>query len=144
MSSYNKVILMGNLTRDVELRHTASNTAVASLGLATNRKYKDGQGQQQEEVCFIDATAWGKTAETIAQYFSKGQPILIEGYLKLDEWEDKNGGGKRSKIQVVIERFTFVGGGGQQSSPNQAGGGSPATFSNSDIPFSPDDPIRRP
>ena len=112
MSNYNKVILIGNLTRDVEIRYTPNtNNAVASFGIAVNRKYKD-----QEETTFVDLEAWGSTAENISKYFSKGDPILIEGRLKLDQWQDQNGG-NRSKLKVVAERFEFVGGkgGGQRN-----------------------------
>ncbi|HYE63465.1 MAG TPA: single-stranded DNA-binding protein [Phycisphaerales bacterium] len=124
-SSLNKVMLMGNITRDIELRHTAGNMAVAKLGIATNRKWKTPEGETREEVMFIDCEAWGKTAEVINQYFSKGRPILIEGRLKLDQWEDKETKAKRSKHVVVIDAFHFVdskpGGGG--GSDMEEGGG---------------------
>lgn len=107
--SINRVILMGNLTRDVETRATASNMTVANFGIACNRKWKAKDGQMQEEVTFVDCEAWGGVAENIARYFGKGKPILIEGRLKLDQWGDKQGG-KRSKLLVVAETFSFVGG----------------------------------
>lgn len=116
MASYNKVLLMGNLTRDPQLRYTPSQMAVADFAIAVNRKFKSAQGEDREEVAFIDITAWGKQAEIINQYFQKGKPIFVEGRLKLDSWEDKQGGGKRSKLVVVLEGFQFVGGG-------QGGGG---------------------
>ena len=121
MASFNKVILMGNLTRDPELRYTPSGTAIAKMGLAVNRVWRDAEGQQKEEVTFVDVDAFGKQAETIGQYMQKGRPILVEGRLKLDQWEDKNTGQNRSRLGVVLERFTFVGGGG-----GQAGGGDAA------------------
>lgn len=111
MASFNQVILLGNLTRDVELRYIpASNTPVASFGLACNRKFKSANGEDREEVTFVDCTAFGKQAEVINQYFNKGKPIFIQGRLKFDTWEDKQGGGKRSKLSVVVENFQFVGG----------------------------------
>ncbi|MDP7290644.1 MAG: single-stranded DNA-binding protein, partial [Verrucomicrobiota bacterium] len=111
MASFNKVILMGNLTRDPELRYTSGGTAIAKLGLAVNRVWRDTEGQQKEETTFVDVDAFGKQAETLGQYMQKGRPILIEGRLKLDQWEDKNTGQNRSRLGVVLERFTFIGGG---------------------------------
>jgi single-strand DNA-binding protein len=131
-SSLNKVMLMGNITRDIELRHTSGNQAVATIGLAMNRRWRTPEGEQREEVTFVDCDAWGKTAEMIAQYFAKGRPIMIEGRLKLDTWQDKESGGNRSKLKVVIETFYFVdskgggaggGGGGEGGNANAAGGG---------------------
>jgi single-strand DNA-binding protein len=111
MASFNKVLLMGNLTRDPQLKYIpSSNTAVAEFGIACNRKFRTANGEDREEVTFVDVTAFGKQAEVINQYMTKGKPIFIEGRLKLDQWEDKNGGGKRSKLTVVIENFQFVGG----------------------------------
>lgn len=123
--SFNKVMLMGNLTRDVEVRHTPSNMAVGNFGIAVNRKYKTQSGEQREEVTFIDCEAWGRTAEVMAQYLTKGRPVFIEGRLKLDQWEDKNGGGKRSRLSVVVENFQFVdsGQGGSGGSQSSGGGG---------------------
>src|SRR5438552_9721865 len=125
MRGYNKVILMGNLARDPQLKYLPSQTAVAEFGLAMNRRWKDPQGQDREEVCFVDCAAFGKTGEMINQYFTKGKPILIEGRLKLDQWEDKQGGGKRSKLSVVIENFHFIGGPGEGG-----GGGGGANYDN--------------
>lgn len=136
MSSFNKVILMGNLTRDVEIRHTPSNTAVGNFGIAVNRKYKTQSGEQREDVAFIDCEAWGRTAETIAQYMNKGSSILIEGRLKMEQWDDKNGGGKRSKIVVVVENFQFVGGGTANSGGgNKSSSSKPQMIDHDDIPF---------
>jgi single-strand DNA-binding protein len=108
MASLNRVILIGNLTRDVEVKNVGS-SSVAGFGIAINRKWKDQSGEQKEDVTFVDITAWGKTGENIAKFFTKGKPILIEGRLKLDQWEDKEGQ-KRSKLSVVAENFGFIGG----------------------------------
>ncbi|MDB5292758.1 MAG: single-stranded DNA-binding protein [Phycisphaerales bacterium] len=110
MASFNKVLLMGNLTRDPQLKYLPSQTAVAEFGVACNRKFRTAQGEDREEVTFVDVAAFGKTGEVINQYFTKGKPIFIEGRLKYDQWEDKQGGGKRSKLTVVVENFQFVGG----------------------------------
>src|SRR5580765_3443988 len=118
MASFNKVMLLGNLTRDPALKYTPSQQAVCEIGVAVNRKFKTASGEDREEVTFVDCTAWGKQAEVINQYMTKGKPIFIEGRLKLDQWEDKQGGGKRSKMTVVIENFQFVGG-----RDGQGGGG---------------------
>ncbi|MGD0087056.1 MAG: single-stranded DNA-binding protein [Verrucomicrobiota bacterium] len=108
MASFNKVILAGNLTRDPELRYTPKGTAVARLGIACNRKWKSETGEMKEEVTFVDVDAFGKTAETIGQYLKKGRPILIEGRLRYDTWEDKQSGQKKSKLSVVLENFQFL------------------------------------
>ena len=110
MASFNQVILMGNLTRDPQLKFLPSQTAVAEFGIACNRRFTTAQGEQREEVTFVDCTAFGKTAETINKYFTKGKPIFIDGRLKYDQWEDKQGGGKRSKLTVVVNNFQFIGG----------------------------------
>jgi single-strand DNA-binding protein len=110
MASFNKVLLMGNLTRDPQLKYLPSQMAVAEFGVACNRKFRTAAGEDREEVTFVDITAFGKTGELINQYFTKGKPIFIEGRLKYDQWEDKNGGGKRSKMTVVAENFQFIGG----------------------------------
>ena len=113
MASFNKVILAGNLTRDPELRYTPKGTAVARLGIACNRKWKSETGEMKEEVTFVDVDAFGKTAETIGQYLKKGRPILIEGRLRYDTWEDKQTGQKKSKLGVVLENFQFLDSGGR-------------------------------
>ena len=110
MASFNKVILMGNLTRDPQMSYMPNNTAVVEIGLAMNHRYKDSGGNQQEKVCFVDCTAFGKTAETINKYLAKGNPLMVEGRLELDTWQDKQGQ-NRSKHKVFIEKFTFVGAG---------------------------------
>jgi single-strand DNA-binding protein len=152
--SYNKVLLMGNLTRDVELRYLPnSNTAVAAIGLAVNRKFRMQSGEEREEVAFIDCEAFGKTAEIMSQYLRKGRPVFVEGRLKLDQWDDKASGQKRSKLKVVVEEFRFVdspggaggeGGGGGRPQPagaRRSGGGQTdheehhAPVTEDDIPF---------
>jgi single-strand DNA-binding protein len=110
MASYNKVLLMGNLTRDPQLKYLPNQTAVVEFGVACNRKYKTQSGEQREEVTFVDCSAFARTAEVINQYFTKGKPIFIEGRLKFDQWEDKQGGGKRSKLSVHVDNFQFIGG----------------------------------
>ena len=107
MASYNKVILLGNLTRDPALSYLPSQTAVVGFGLATNRKWKGQDGTAKEKACFVDCKAFGKQAETLNQYLHKGDPVLVEGRLDLNQWESKDGQ-KRSKIEVVVERFTFI------------------------------------
>lgn len=137
--SYNRIILQGNLTRDIEIRHINGNTAVGGFGIATNRKYKTAAGEQREDVCFVDCKAWGKTAEIMCQYLSRGSSVLIEGRLELETWDDKNGGGKRSKHVVVVDNFTFTGGkqegGRQQSKPEYQRQGAAAPIDHDDIPF---------
>lgn len=109
MASFNKVIIIGNLTRDPQLRFLPSQSAVCDFGMATNRRWKK-DGEDREEVCFIDVTAFGKQAEVINEHCKKGSALLVEGRLKYDTWEDKQGGGKRSKLSVVLESFQFIGG----------------------------------
>jgi single-strand DNA-binding protein len=108
MASFNKVILAGNLTRDPELRYTPKGTAVARITLAVNRVYTAEGGEKKEEVSFVDIDAWGRQAEVIAQYMKKGRPLLVEGRLKQDSWEDKNTKQKQSKLKVVLESFSFI------------------------------------
>jgi single-strand DNA-binding protein len=120
MASFNRVILAGNLTRDPELRYTPKGTAVAKLGIAVNRQWKTDTGEQKEEVTFIDVDAFGRTAEVIGQYLKKGRPILIEGRLKYDTWDDKQTSQKRSKLSVVLESFQFLDSG--RGEPGAAGG----------------------
>ena len=145
-ASLNKVLLIGNLTRDPELKHTAGNQALANFGIAVNRRFRTASGENREEVAFIDCEAWGRTAENIGKFFSKGRPIFIEGRLKLDTWEDRKDGSKRSKLKVVVESFQFVdskkdsggdsggeGGGGYERAAPAAK--AEESFSNDDIPF---------
>jgi single-strand DNA-binding protein len=139
MASYNKVILVGNLTRDPELRYIASGQAVAKLGLAVNRKYKTKEGEQREETTFVDCTAWARAAEIICEYVKKGDPILIEGRLQYRTWEDKETGAKRSKLDVVIENFQFLSRGPGGRKPDAEGstpqGDEMEPLSDDDIPF---------
>jgi len=121
MASYNRVILAGNLTRDPELRYTPKGTAIARIGMAVNRTWKTETGETKEEVTFVDVDAFGRQAEVIAQYMKKGRPLLVEGRLKLDQWEDKNTHQKQSKLKVVLEAFSFI-----DSRGGGDGGGGPA------------------
>lgn len=109
MSSLNKVFLMGNLTRDPELRQLPSGTSVCKMGLAVNRRYSTREGEDREEVCFVDFEAWGRQAETCGRYLRKGSPALVEGRLKLDTWEDSETGRSRSRLLVHAERVQFLG-----------------------------------
>ncbi len=115
MASFNKVILMGNLTRDPELRATPSGSSVCRFTIACSRSFKGQDGALKEETAFIDCDAWGRTAETISKYCQKGRPILVEGRLKQDKWDDKNTGEKRTKLLVVVDTFSFVGGRGDSA-----------------------------
>jgi single-strand DNA-binding protein len=108
MANFNKVILAGNLTRDPELRYTPKGTAIAKFGLAINRTWTNETGEKKEEVTFVDVDAFGRQAETIGQYFKKGRPILVEGRLRLDTWDDKQTNQKKSKLGVVLEGFQFM------------------------------------
>lgn len=126
MASFNKVILMGNLTRDPELRVTPKGTAVCQVGIAVNQNYRDKEGNNREETTFVDVDVFGRQAEVIAKYMSKGRPILIEGRLKLDSWETKEGD-KRSKLKVVLENFQFVGSRGDSDGGSSGGGSFEAT-----------------
>ncbi|MEK7776777.1 MAG: single-stranded DNA-binding protein, partial [Planctomycetota bacterium] len=109
MASLNKVFLMGNLTRDPELRYTPAGLAVASFGIATNRVWTAKSGEQKEDVCYVDISIFGRRAEVVGEYFSKGNPIFIEGLLQLNQWETKDGQ-KRSALRVVADNFQFIGG----------------------------------
>ncbi|PIQ96013.1 MAG: single-stranded DNA-binding protein [Nitrospinae bacterium CG11_big_fil_rev_8_21_14_0_20_56_8] len=110
MANFNKVLLMGNLTRDPELRYTASGAAVATFGMAINRRYKQGD-EWKEDVCFVDITVWGKQGENCAEYLSKGRPVFVDGYLRFTTWETDNGQ-KRSKLDVTANTVQFLGGRG--------------------------------
>jgi len=122
MASFNKVILMGNLTRDPQVRYTPSGTAVTDLGLAVNRTWYDKQTQsRKDETTFVDVTLWGRQAEVAGEYLSKGRAVLIEGRLTLDQWDDRETGQKRSKLKVVGESMTMVGGrSDSQSGPSRS------------------------
>lgn len=125
MASFNRVILAGNMTRDPQLSYLPSNTPVCEFGLAINRRFRDKDGNQRDEVCFVDVQAFGRTAETINQYFKKGSGILVEGRLRMREWTSKEGQ-KRSKLDVVVDQFSFIdsGGGGGSGSGGRPGGAS--------------------
>jgi single-strand DNA-binding protein len=122
MASFNKVILAGNLTRDPELRYTPKGTAIAKLALAVNRRWTGEDGQTREEVTYVDIDAFGKQAEVISQYLRKGGGLLAEGRLKLDQWDDKQTGQKRSRLGVVLESFTFIGGRPEGAGPGSGSG----------------------
>ena len=110
MASFNKVMLMGNLTRDPQVKHLPStNMVVAEFGLAVSRRYRTAGGEDKEEVAFVDCAAFGRQAETIGQFCTKGKPLFVEGRLKFDTWEDKMTHAKRSKLTVVVENFQFIG-----------------------------------
>jgi single-strand DNA-binding protein len=129
MPSLNKVFLMGNLTRDPELRVTPKGTSICQFALAINRKFKMESGESREEVIFVDVEAWGKQGETIAKFVTKGRPLFVEGRLRLDQWEDKNTKEKRSRMKVVLEQFEFLGdgrGGGGGSGGGTGGGSAPS------------------
>ena len=123
MANLNKVFLMGNLTRDPELRYTPSGTAVCDFGLAVNRRWRGQDGEQRDETCFVDITAWARQAEVISEYCRKGRPLFVEGRLRLDSWETQDGQ-KRSKLKVTLEGFQFIGGrgdGGRSSERGESG-----------------------
>lgn len=137
MPNLNKVMLMGNITRDPEVRYTPKGTAVTDISLAINRTYSLDDGERREETTYVDVTYWGRQAEVIGEYMKKGRPIYVEGRLQLDQWEDKNTGQNRSRLKVVGDNFQFLGGrddgggqrgggGGYSSQGNQGGGYSQA------------------
>ena len=154
MASFNKVILMGNLTRDPQLSYLPSQTAVVEIGLAVNRKFRKADGSQGEEVCFVDCQMFGKRAEVINKYCKKGNPLFVEGRLKFDSWQGQDGS-KKSKLRVMVENFEFMGGGGNRTqgggdhNSGQGGGGynggqgggqgydagGPGPVADDDIPF---------
>ena len=126
MASFNKVVLMGNLTRDPELRQTQGGSYIAKAGIALNERVPDGQGGYRDDAHFFDLTIFGKQAESFAKWFKKGRPVLVEGRLNYGSWEDKSTGQKRSKVDVVVQRWHFVGGQGEQGG-GQGGGYSQAS-----------------
>jgi single-strand DNA-binding protein len=150
MASFNKVMLLGNCTRDPEVKYTPKGSAVADLGLAVNRYYTTDGGEKREETTFVDVTMWGRQAEIAGEYLKKGRPVFIEGRLQLDTWDDKQTGQKRSKMRVVCESFQLLGsregggegGGGGGRSSGGGGAARPAPKaaaseepSDDDIPF---------
>jgi len=132
MASLNKVFLIGNLTRDPELRYIPSGTAVANFGLAVNRIYTTQDGERKEDVCFVDIVTWSKTAENCANYLAKGRPVFIEGRLQFRSWETEDGQ-KRSKLEVVADRVQFLGGRRTEDTPGAEGMGE--VEADDDIPF---------
>jgi single-strand DNA-binding protein len=116
MANFNKVMLLGNITRDPEIKYTPKGTAVTDIGLAINRVYTTDGGEKREDTTFVDVTLWGRTAEIVNQYCKKGSPLFIEGRLQLDSWEDKQTGQKRSKLRVVGEGIQLLGSRPSQSS----------------------------
>ncbi len=146
MASLNKVLLIGNLTKDPELRYTQNGTAVCDVRLAVNRKFQGQNGEQREETCFVDVTVFGKRAEAFSRFFQKGKPAYFEGRLKFDQWDDKQTGQKRSKLSVVAEDWQFVGaanqsgqsgtsGGSYSAPPQELGGSEEAGLSAEETPF---------
>jgi single-strand DNA-binding protein len=130
MAYLNKVFLIGNLTRDPELRVTPKGTAICQFGLAVNRQFKDESGQTRDETTFVDIEAWGKQGELVSKYLTKGSPAMVEGRLKFDQWEDKQTQQKRSKLKVVLDNVQFLssrgnGGGGAPGGPGGDEGGEP-------------------
>jgi single-strand DNA-binding protein len=121
MASFNKVILLGNLTRDPEVRYTPKGSAVCDLGLAVNRQYTLDNGEKREEVTFVDVVLWARLAEIAGEYLKKGRPVFIEGRLQLDTWDDKTSGQKRSKLRVIGETMQLLG-----SRPSGSSGGGEA------------------
>jgi single-strand DNA-binding protein len=132
MAYLNKVFLIGNLTRDPELRVTPKGTAICQFGIAVNRQFKDDSGAMRDETTFVDIEAWSKQGELVAKYLSKGSLAMVEGRLKLDQWEDKTSGQKRSKLKVVLDNVQFLSSRG--SAGGGGGGGAPASDEVSDGP----------
>src|SRR5215467_1242684 len=145
MASFNKVILLGNLTRDPEVRYTPKGSAVCDLGIAVNRQYTLDSGEKREEVTFVDVVLWSRLAEVAGEYLKKGRPIFIEGRLQLDTWDDKQSGQKRSKLKVIGETMQMLGGprGGGPSNDNGGEGGGrtskPSAPPKATVPAAPDD-----
>ena len=150
MRGISKAIITGNITRDPELRSTTSGSSVCSFSVAVNRTFRGTDGENKEEVSFIDCTAWGKLGEMIAQYGKKGSGVLVSGRLSQRSWDDKNGGGKRSRTEIVVEDFNFIGGngnggngGGNYSAPASTSEAAPSDIPDdipdeidlSDVPF---------
>ena len=135
MRGFSKAIITGNITRDPELRNTPNGATVCSFSVAVNRVYRDTNGEQKEEVSFIDCSAWGKLGEMIAQYAKKGSAVLVSGRLSQRSWEDKNGGGKRSRTEIVVEDFNFIG-----NSANRDGGAPSSQSTDTDASASNDIP----
>ena len=133
--SFNKVILIGNFTRDPELRQTQSGTSVCRFSIAVNRSYNGQDGNVREETCFVEVDSFGRSAENIAKFFTKGSPILIEGRLRQESWTDKESGKQRSKLLVVLERFEFVGSKNSDGASDNARAAASADELEDDLPF---------
>ena len=154
MASFNKVMIMGNLTRDPEIKYTPKGTAIADIGLAVNRTYTTDSGEKREEVTFIDVTLWGRVAEIVGEYCKKGRPLFVEGRLHLDTWDDKATGQKRSKLKVVGENIQLLGsreggaaggqGGGAEREHSEGGGGRPQQSRPAGRPAAPPRPAADP
>jgi len=141
MANFNKVLLMGNLTRDPELSYLPSQTPVVDFGMATNRRWRSREGEDKKEVCFVDCRAYGRLAENLNKYMQKGSPLFVEGRLKFDSWTAQDGS-KRSKHRVVVENFQFLPRGGgapdgteRQQLPEQNVNSTPQSDNEDDIPF---------
>jgi len=140
MANYNKVILLGNLTRDPQLSYTPNQTAVVDFGLATNRKWTGQDGTAREETCFVDCRAFGRSAENINKYCQKGRPLLVEGRLTFDSWQAQDGS-RRSKLRVTVERFQFIGSGGGTGYGGGASTSEGGEDTDSQVPAATDDDI---
>ncbi|KAB2647675.1 MAG: single-stranded DNA-binding protein [Verrucomicrobia bacterium] len=150
MASYNKVMIIGNLTRDPEIKYTPKGTAIADIGLAVNRNYTTESGEKREEVTFIDVTLWGRVAEIVGEYCKKGRPLFVEGRLQLDSWDDKATGQKRSKLKVVGENIQLLGsreggsGGGEHGEGRNEGRTENRPAQSRSAPSRPATPPQRP
>ena len=150
MASYNKVMIIGNLTRDPEIKYTPKGTAIADIGLAVNRNYTTESGEKREEVTFIDVTLWGRVAEIVGEYCKKGRPLVVEGRLQLDSWDDKATGQKRSKLKVVGENIQLLGsreggsGGGEHGEGRNEGRTENRPAQSRSAPSRPATPPQRP
>lgn len=150
MASYNKVMIIGNLTRDPEIKYTPKGTAIADIGLAVNRNYTTESGEKREEVTFIDVTLWGRVAEIVGEYCKKGRPLFVEGRLQLDSWDDKATGQKRSKLKVVGENIQLLGsreggsGGGEHGEGRSEGRTENRPAQSRSAPSRPATPPQRP
>lgn len=141
MASFNRVILMGNLTRNPETRFTQAGMPIVNFGLAVNRRFQDGEGNWKEEATFVDVTIFGKRGEAFARFHTKGKPALVEGHLRMDTWDDKTTGQKRSKLYVVAENWEFVGSAGGREGGAQGGyeGGGEAPEASTPAPAAVDE-----
>jgi single-strand DNA-binding protein len=144
MANLNRVLLIGNLTRDPEIRYTPKGTAVAEIGIAINRVFTGEDGEKREEVTFVDVTLWSRLAELAEQYLKKGRPVFIEGRLQLDSWDDKQTGQKRSRLRVIAENLQFLGSRGEGEPPGPGTGGSSTPRRSAPAPAPRPNPPRDP